>query len=243
MNSAEPLWIVVLVGALSGVIGAVVGPIMQRVFGRNDRAIDARQEWVRQKLQTVFGIGDEWVSSDGPQVAFMRLVPPHGATAHHYDMHSINWAVQESVDLMMLQPRRSAWARQWIYDWHFTLQHEFNILHSWMHYTRDHETWMNDEYLQADRAYQRRVRRVQSALSIWGTGQWLTHPSWRMRLSTSRLGSKIRGRKMLAQRLAPAEVLDHSYPRNCDCGAKGLAAWSEIRKAEAKWRKENPATD
>lgn len=240
---SEPLWIVVLVGALSGVIVAVIGPIMQRVFGRNDRAIDARQDWVKLKLQTVFGVGDEWVSSDGPQVAFMRLVPPHGATAHYCDMHTINWAVQESVDLMMLQPRRSAWARQWLYNWHFTLQEEFSILHSRMHYNHGRDVWMDREYEKADNVYQRRVRRVQSALSIWGTGQWLTHPSLRMRLSTSWLGAKVRNRKMLAQKHAPAAVLDSSYPRNCDCGSKGLAAWAEMRKAEEQWQKDNPPTD
>ena len=213
---------------------------MQRVFGRNDRAIDARQEWVKLKLQTVFGIGDEWVSSDGPQVAFMRLVPPYGATAHYYDMHTINWAVQESVDLMMLQPRRSAWARQWLFDWHFTLHDEFSVLHSWMHYNRDRDQWSDSEYEKADNAYQRRVRRVQSALSIWGTGQWLTHPSWRLRLSTSRLGGRVRARKTLAWKLAPSVVLDHSYPHNCSCGLEGLAAWSEMHKAEEQLQKENP---
>lgn len=92
VNQAEPLfeprWIVVLVRALSGVIGSVVGAIMQRVFGHTDRSIDARQEWVKKSLQTVFGIGDAWVSSDRPRVAFMRLVPPHDATAHYYDMHT-----------------------------------------------------------------------------------------------------------------------------------------------------------
>jgi hypothetical protein len=243
VNPTEPLWIVVLVGALSGVIGAVIGPVMQRVFGRNDRAIDARQEWVKLKLQNVFGVGDEWVSSDGPQVAFMRLVPPYGATAHYYDMHTINWAVQESVDLMMLQPRRSAWARQWLYDWHFTLHEEFSVLHSWMHYNRDRDQWSDSQYEKADNSYQRRVRRVQSALSIWGTGQWLTHPSWRMRLSTSRLGGRFRRRKTLARKLAPSAILDGSYPQNCDCGSKGLAALSEMQKAEEKWRKDNPPAD
>jgi hypothetical protein len=243
VNPTEPLWIVVLVGALSGVIGAVVGPIMQRVFGRNDRAIDARQEWVKLKLQMVFGIGDEWVSSDGPQVAFMRLVPPYGATAHYYDMHTINWAVQESVDLMMLQPRRSAWARQWLYDWHFTLHNEFSVLHSWMHYNQDRGRWSDSQYEKADNAYQRRVRRVQSALSIWATGQWLTHPSWRMRLSISRLGAMARGRRTVAQKLAPGAILDHSYLRNCDCGAKGLAVWSEMHKVDEQSKEHDPPAD
>lgn len=243
VSASGPLWVVVLVGALSGVIGAIVGPIMQRVFARNDRAVDARQEWVKLKLQTVFGVGDEWVSSDGPQVAFMRLVPPYGATAHYYDMHTINWAVQESVDLMMLQPRRSAWARQWLYDWHFTLQHEFSVLHAWFHYNQERDQWNDDRYERADSLYQRRVRRVQSALSIWGTGQWLTHPSWRLRLSTSRLGAKVRNRETLAAKSAPEEIRNGAYLQNCDCGQRGLEAWSRLHNAEAEVSEEEPPVE
>lgn len=216
---------------------------MQRVFARNDRAIDARQEWVKLKLQSVFGVGDEWVSSDGPQVVFMRLVPPHGRSTHHYDMHTINWAVQESVDLMMLQPRRSAWARQWLFDWHFTLHHEYTLLHSWMHYNEEHGLSGDDKFDKADDAYQRRVRRVQSALSIWGTGQWLTHPSWRMRLSSSRIGTKVRARMTLTDKTAPLPVREGTYPMWCDCVQKGLETWSQINAAEEEWKQEHPPAD
>lgn len=133
-DPTNPLWVVVLVGALSGVIGAVVGPIIQRTFSRSDKALDARQAWAKEKLRYVFGIGDDPHPSDGPPQVFMRLVPPHPQMMHRYNMHSINWSVEESPDLVLLQPRRSAWARKWLYDWHFRLQEEAQALHGRRHY-------------------------------------------------------------------------------------------------------------
>ena len=47
-----PLWAVIVVGAGSGLIGAVVGPTLQCLFARGDRALDARRDWGREKLQT-----------------------------------------------------------------------------------------------------------------------------------------------------------------------------------------------
>jgi hypothetical protein len=219
-----PIWVLIVVGVFSGVVGAVVGPAIQRLFERNDRALDARRAWAREKLQMVFGVGDDYRSADGAAYPYMRLVPPSGHLAHHYDMHSINPAVEQSVDLMMLQPKRSRWARDWLYNWHFVLQPHAAMLHSWMHVVRRaYPEGGNEDAINAwsarqkafDKAngrYERRVLRVESALSIWSIGGWLTHPSIGMWLANRRL--------VLNWRLRPPKNADYFYGHadaGCDC--------------------------
>lgn len=177
-SADQPLSLIILVGALSGVIGAVLGPALQRAFSRSDSGLAARRGWAKEKLQYVFGIGDEY-SSDGPPIPFMRLVPPNALTPQAYDMHSINWATQESVDLMLLQPRRSRWAKQWLFNWHFVLQQEWNVLHRRMHAQRAEGINYDKAWERKATKYERRVQRVQSSLAIWATGRWLTHSSLR----------------------------------------------------------------
>ncbi len=252
-DAAVPLWTLILIGMLSGVFGAIAGPIMQRTFGRNDRALQARQVWVKEKLQTVFGVGDEKFSSDGPQPPFFRLVPPHSGVAHHYDMHTINSAVEESTDLMMLQPRRSAWAREWLMQWHFRLQPEARVLHQWRHYLEKRFVWTNgwltdtetgetantrDDgnaalqrsyetaqrlFSRADEAYRRRVRRVQSSLSIWATGQWVSKPSWWHWVWTRQIVQRT-WPKSFAARTAPVTLREGRDYVPCDCRARAFEA-------------------
>jgi hypothetical protein len=235
LSTSNPLWVIILVGALSGVIGAVVGPITQRVFGRSDRALDARQVWAKEKLQTVFGVGDEWVATDGPVRPFMRLVPPSGSTPQMYDMHSINWALLESVDYMLLQPRRSKWARHWLYNWHFVLQPEARLLHTWLHDLRQRGVWEDDAWRRANAAYERKVARVQSSLAIWSTGQWLSHSSLRLWLSSTNRVHASRQRNSSIRKLAPAELRGGEW-QECDCF--NIAALdqidAEIRAAEGR---------
>lgn len=236
VNEITPLWVIILVGALSGVIGSVLGPIIQRLFTRNDRALEARRVWAREKLQTVFGVGDKQHPSDGPRHYFLRIVPPSGYTAHLYNMHAINWAVEESVDLMMLQPARSAWARQWLLYWHFALRDEAAYLHEWLHILRRDEQWNNEGWNKANAAYERRVRRVESALSIWAVGQWLTHPSLRMWLSGRRLAMRWHRRRLHALEKAHGghhgENVDY-VKMKCDCvDEEALAAMYAAQEAE-----------
>jgi|GEM_PF-4395184 len=173
----QPLWLIVLVGALSGVIASVVGPIVVRVFTRNDRALDVRQAWVREKLQSVFGEGDVERTGDDPVEYFTRLVPPSGYTPHELWMHDINWAVGESVDYKLLHPRRSRLAQKWLSNWHNTLEPEANGLHATWHQQRESEDGVSESWEKANGRYEKRVRKAKSALSIWATGQWLTHSS------------------------------------------------------------------
>jgi hypothetical protein len=223
-TSVAPIWTLLVVGVFSGVVGSVVGPAIQRLFARNDRALDARRVWAREKLQTVFGVGDELHASDGLAHPYMRLVPPSGHTPHHYDMHSINPAVAQSVDLMMLQPKRSLWARDWLYNWHFILVPHAAMLHSWMHIIRraypegGDETaidkWVarQDAFEKANARYERRVLRVESALSIWSIGGWITHPSLAMWLVNRRVVLNWRLR-------TPKNYFDYTshVDASCDC--------------------------
>ncbi|WP_431246402.1 hypothetical protein [Leifsonia xyli] len=235
-DATNPIWVVILVGALSGVIGAIAGPIIQRVFGRNDRALDARQSWAREKLQRVFGLGDEWVPTDGAAEPFGRLVPPSGYKPQRYDMHTINWAVLESVDLMMLQPRRSKWARQWLYNWHFVLQREYRALHTWMHDLRERGVWDDKHWDRANEKYERRVRRVESSLSIWATGQWLTHPSPRIWVSGRDGLHELRQKRVMSQlhRKMPEDIRRGEY-RKCDC-----PEWDVLNARIAEFAKQHP---
>lgn len=213
-SAEQPLFLVIIVGALSGVIGAVLGPALQRAFARSDSGLAARRSWVKKKLQYVFGIGDEYIS-DGPQLPFMRLVPPNASIPQAYDMHSIIWATQESVDLMLLQPRRSRWAKQWVFNWHFVLQQEWHVLHRRMHAQRDAGINYDKAWERKAAKYERRVRRVQSTLAIWATGQWVTHSSLRLWLGGRDRISAWRQRVSIGSRWHsdPAINLDAA----CDC--------------------------
>ena len=215
MNTTESIWIVVLVGALSGVAGAIIGPVIQRIFQRNDIAIDARQAWVKSKLQEVFGVGDHEPTSEMPNVPFTRFVPPNGEAKCLHNSHDFDWAVGESPDLAILQPRRSAWSEAWLRGWVVTLSREFSLLHAWMHYNENQAVSSDPHFERADGGYLRRVRRVKSALALWGTGQWLTNPGWRLRLSVSRLGAAVRNRPTKTDRLVPPGVRTGEYLQHC----------------------------
>lgn len=213
----SPLWVVIVVGALSGVIGALVGPFLQRTFSRSDRALAARQKWAKEKLRWVFGIGVPKPYSDGPVEPFMFLVPPSGTTPQRYDMHTINPALEQSVDLMMLQPYRSRLARQWLYEWHFTLQPESRTLHNWMHHLREQGEHNDPTWEKLNRKYERRVLRVESALAIWATGQWVTHSSARLWISSRPWIVNARRKRLPARRAAPAAIRNGSSGSACDC--------------------------
>lgn len=265
----NPLWVVVLVGALSGVIGAVLGPIIQRTFSRSDKALEARQAWAKAKLQAVFGIGDPPYPTDGPPRVFMRLVPPHTRVAHDYQMHSINWAVEESPDLMLLQPRRSAWAREWLLNWHFRLQGEAKAAHDFWHYhearyiydpermaVHDFKRRMDvvtgqgfgedDKVLwrvfeksrkrleRAERRYGKRVRRVESSLAVWATGQWLARPSLWHRVTTWPLMRRFLDWQA-SQRHPKYDYTDRLFV--CTCKDEAIAAEMEAER----WRQEAEA--
>ena len=248
MSSESPLWTVILVGALSGVIGSVLGPALTRVLARSDRALDARQAWARIKLLTVFGLGDEPFASDQMIIPpFVFLTPPNGWRYHLYDMHQINHGVEESIDLMMLQPRRSGWARDWLYHWHFALQPRAYYLHPRMHalerfglqdhkeYGKQRERWESD-----NAAYERKVRKVQSAFSIWAIGQ-PTRPSSLM---------WVANRKWVVSRRSfwnhhPKdfdEVMDDPNG-NCDCAEKAAQLMAEAEAAQAEWEAQQAAAD
>lgn len=218
-SELNPLWLVVLVGALSGVIGSVIGPVLQRIFTRNDRALDARQKWVHEKLLTVFGVGEEVRSSDEPTEYFRRLVPPNGGTPHEYFMHDINWAVSESPEYMLLQPRRSRWARLWLDAWHHTLVAEHGRLHGAFHAVLQADTSDWSAWNKANARYERRVRRVASSISMWATGQWITHPSLRLWLGARHRFQWFQSRRSLRWL---SKIPQESAP--CDCVDEELVA-------------------
>jgi hypothetical protein len=217
-QAGQPFELVILVGALSGVIGAIIGPIIQRTFARNDKALEARQSWAKQKLQFVFGTGDEKSPSDGPLHPFMRLIPPNVYILHAYDMHSINWAVEESIDLMMLQPKRSSWAREWLYNWHFVMQQNAQVLHDKMHENRHDGMYVDETWERESTRYERRVNKLQSDLSIWATGQWLSHPSWRFWLANRAIIVERRRRNSIGARSMNAR--GPTWKSYCDCQAE-----------------------
>lgn len=128
-------------------------------------------------MQAVFGIGDEPGASDGPTEYFYRLVIPNGYTPHFDDMHQINWAVSESPDYMLLHPRRSKWARKWLYNRQFILAAQGGFLHGTFHYQNSRPEGTTTAWERANERYVKRVNRTASSISVWATGQWLTHSS------------------------------------------------------------------
>lgn len=246
MNSPSPLWAVILVGALSGVIGSFLGPMLTRFITRSDKALDVRQTWAKAKLLAVFGLGEEPFHSDGIIPPFYLLTPPNGWRFHAYDMHMINLGVEESVDLMMLQPVRSKWARDWLYNWHFTLQPRAHFLHQRMHLLDKYGPDQSDKYAKErmrwdkdNEAYERRVRRVESAFSRWASGQ-LSRPSILM---------WIANRKAVVKRRSFYDHLPKDYDAVsqdpfsiCNCREKAAELEAQAAQAQAEWEAEQAKT-
>lgn len=245
MSTQSPLWAVILVGALSGVIGSVLGPALTRLLARSDRALDARQAWAKVKLLTVFGLGEAPFASDGIIPPFTFLTPPNGWRYHLYDMHQINHGVEESIDLMMLQPVRSSWARDWLYNWHFALQPRAYYLHRRMHmldkygpeehemYAADRVRWDRD-----NESYERKVRKVQSAFSIWAIGQ-ITRPSILMWLANRKW--VVNRRSFWQRHPKDFDEVMADPAGECDCAEKAAKLWEEAEAAQAQWEAEQAA--
>jgi len=245
MNSL-PLWVAVLIGGLSGVFGSFLGPLLTRFITRSDKALDVRQVWAKEKLLTVFGLGEEPFYSDGPIPDFYFLTPPNGWRFHAYDMHMINLGVQESVDLMMLQPVRSKWARDWLYNWHFALQPRAYFLHQRMHqlhkyqlpedhleYTKHRTRWDKD-----NEAYERRVRRVESAFSRWASGQ-LSRPSILMWLANRKW--VVKGRGFYGHLPKDYKAVSEDPASICNCREKNAELEVQAAEAQALWDAEQAA--
>ncbi|WP_440711640.1 hypothetical protein [Herbiconiux sp. YIM B11900] len=170
----------IVVGGLSGIVGSIIGPIVLRLINRGDRALEARRRWVQDKLQSVFGIGDAPYPTDGPEPGFMRLVPPTAYRKHEFNMHTINPALAESVELMLLQPGRSAIAQRWLENWMWNLLGEYQALNQWWKSSSDDPSLFGlpKGFEKAERRYRRRLRRVQTTASLWAIGQWTRPTIW-----------------------------------------------------------------
>jgi hypothetical protein len=246
MNAQSPLWAVILVGALSGVIGSFLGPLLTRFIARSDKALDARQEWAKIKLLTVFGLGEEPFASDGIIPPFWFLTPPNGWRFHFYDMHQINHGVEESIDLMMLQPKRSKWARDWLYNWHFALQPQASYLHHRMHiaqsyigsdlqrYADDQMKWEKD-----NAAYEKKVRKVESAFSRWASGQ-ASRPSILMWLANRKW--VVERRSFWKHHPKDFDGVMADERGRCDCWEKNQQLEKEAAEAQAAWEAEQAAS-
>lgn len=156
-----------LAAFISGVIGSVIGPFILRRLRRNDAALEARREWAKEKLVAVFGEGPQMSTDDVNYMVFALLAEnPYAPTIG--DMHAINPMLGESLDLKLIQPRRSALLQRWLEEWFWVL---FNERAGLMPLR---ERWYGpesrDEVGQQVRRYQQRFRRVEVALTRWSLG-------------------------------------------------------------------------
>lgn len=210
---AYPLGVVILVGVVALAFGMLAGASLLRGTGWTRPVVAARREWARAKLRTVFGIGSGADEAGQPPAP---LVPPDGASANGYAIRTADSGLEQSADLLLRQPRRSGWARDWLYGSQVFLQTQAVILHAWMHALGREAAVADDAWQRADEQYVRRVHRVESTLALWADGHWITHSSLRLRLTNRRPFWNRRLRRSLLIPSAPAAILRGEYPP-CDC--------------------------
>ena len=208
-----PLGVVVLVGVIALALGFLIGTLV-RGSARTETALAARQAWAAANLRTIFGIGRD--AADAGR-SFDGIVPPDGATPRGYGVRAVDSAVDGSAELMLLQPLRSGWERNWLFNSQVFLQAQADILHGWMHTLGREAALADPAWLEADQEYVRRVHRVENTLTHWAAGRWLTHSSLRLRITSRKPFWNRRLQRSLLIPSAPAAVLRGEYPP-CDCG-------------------------
>ncbi len=156
----------VLAALVSGVIGSVIGPFVLRRLRRNDAALKARRKWAKEKLVAVFGEGPQ-MSTDSVDYRVFALLAENPFAPTIGDMHAINPMLAESIDLKLIQPRRSALLRAWLEAWFWVL---FNERQKMPSVEELYAESTRDSALRIERRYRKRFRRVEVALSRWSLG-------------------------------------------------------------------------
>ncbi|MFF2051185.1 hypothetical protein ACFVU2_06235 [Leifsonia sp. NPDC058194] len=215
-DATVPLGVVVLVGVVALAIGMVVGASVLRGSARTDPVIAARRAWARAKLASVFGLRSDGDGDDEDGRVTGPLVPPDGLTPRTRGPRPVDSAADESADLMLLQPRRGTWARDWLFNSQIFLEEQADTLHGWMHAIGRDAAPADRAWREANAHYVRRVHRVESTLALWADGHWITHSSLRLRITSRRPFWGRRLRRSLLVGGAPADVLRGEYPP-CDC--------------------------
>lgn len=164
-----------LAAFISGVIGSVIGPFILRRLRRNDAALEARREWAKEKLVLVFGEGPQMSTDDvNYMVGGLLSVNPWAPTIG--DMHAINPCLAESLDLKLIQPRRSALLHRWLEAWYWELSAERSGLQplkdQW--YGPGQEGDAEKRRVQ----YEKRFIRIEVALTRWSLGVRPTALFW-----------------------------------------------------------------
>jgi hypothetical protein len=154
---------------ISAGIGSVIGPFILRRLRRGDAALDARRAWVKEKLVSVFGEGEAFMSTDDVDYFAPGLISENPWTPLFGDMHAINPSLQESLDLKVIQPWRSAVLRRWLEGWFWLLQAQSATLRSLGgEYAAHHG--LGPGFDKEIRRYERRFRRVEVAMTRWSLG-------------------------------------------------------------------------
>lgn len=209
---AFPLGVVVLVGVIALAIGILIGTLV-RGSARTVTVLAARHAWAAANLRTIFGIGRDAADAGRP---FDGIVPPDGATPRGYGVRALDGTADGSAELMLLQPLRTGWARNWLFNSQVFLQAQADILHGWLHTLGREAALVDPAWVEADQEYVRRVHRVENTLTHWAAGRWLTHSSLRLRITSRKPFWNRRLQRSLLIPSAPEAVLRGEYPP-CDC--------------------------
>jgi len=166
----DPPVATIIAAFIAAFAGSIIGPIILRQQRKGDTALEERRKWTKEKLRVVFHEENDQ-STDDINFHSAGMIPWNPWVKWHIDMHSIHPRLAESLDLRLLQPRRSKLAYEWLEAWAWVLWDENQALRDIVARDTEYMTLMsNAKFMKLANDYTRHFRGLETALTLWSLG-------------------------------------------------------------------------